>query len=106
VKSFYLFAAVIGAIVPGIFFLQFIQFNGLDLPAYTSALFVNGAAGGFSSDLLISSLVFWGYLFQQAKNNSAPRPWLFVALNLGIGLSCALPAYLYAREKAGDARRG
>jgi hypothetical protein len=81
-KSFYLFAAVIGAIVPGIFFFQFIQINGLDLPAFVSALFVNGAAGGFSSDLLISSFVFWGYMFQQTKTNSAPRPWLFVALNL------------------------
>ena len=105
-EKFYLFAAVIGAIVPGIFFLQFIRLNGLDLPAFISALFVNGAAGGFSLDLLISSFVFWGYMFQQTKNNSAPRPWLFVALNLGIGLSCALPAYLYAREKAGDAHRG
>jgi hypothetical protein len=105
-KRFYLFAAVIGAIVPGVFFFQFIQVNGLDLPAFISALFVNGAAGGFSADLLISSFVFWGYMFQKTKDNSAPRPWLFVALNLGIGLSCALPAYLYARENARDAHRG
>lgn len=105
-KSFYLFAAVIGAIVPGIFFAQFIQLNGLDLSAFVSALFVNGAAGGFSSDLLISSFVFWAYMFQQMKNNPTTKPWLFMALNLGIGLSCALPAYLYVKEKAMGANRG
>lgn len=105
-KSFYLLAAVTGTIIPGIFFFQFFQSSGLDLPAFASALFVNGAAGGFSSDLLISSLVFWGYMFQQTKKTSAPRPWLFVALNLGIGLSCALPAYLYAREQASAALSG
>jgi len=105
-KNFYLFAAVVGAIVPGIFFAQFIQLNGLNFRTFISALFVNGAAGGFSSDLLISSFVFWAYMFQQTKNNSAPKPWLFMVLNLGIGLSCALPAYLYAREKAVDVHRG
>jgi hypothetical protein len=106
VKNFYLFAAIVGAIVPGLFFAQFIQLHGVNLPAFISALFVNGAAGGFSSDLLISSLVFWAYMFQQTKTNPTPKPWLFMALNLGIGLSCALPAYLYAREKAVGAHRG
>lgn len=101
-KNFYLLAAVVGAIVPGVFFAQFIQLNGLDLPAFVSALFVNGAAGGFSSDLLISSVVFWAFMFQRARANAGPPPWLFVALNLGIGLSCALPAYLYAVAKARD----
>jgi hypothetical protein len=105
-KNLYLFAAIVGAIVPGIFFAQFIQLNGVNLPAFVSALFVNGAAGGFSSDLLISSFVFWAYMFHQTKKGQAPKPWLFMALNLCIGLSCALPAYLYAREKAGDAHRG
>ena len=99
-KNIYLVAAIIGAIIPGLFFFQFIQLNGVDLPAFVSALFVNGAAGGFSADLLISSFVFWAFMFQQGKINGGPKPWLFIALNLGIGLSCALPAYLYAREKA------
>jgi hypothetical protein len=99
-KHIYLAAAILGAIIPGIFFFQFIQLNGVDLPAFISALFVNGAAGGFSADLLISSFVFWAYMFQQVRVHAGPKPWLFMALNLGIGLSCALPAYLYAKEKA------
>ena len=105
-KNVYLVAAVIGAIIPICFFAQFIQLNGVDLPAFTKALFVNGAAGGFSSDLLISSFVFWANMFQQARTSSAPKPWLFMVINLCVGLSCALPAYLYAREKAAYAHRG
>lgn len=97
-KKIYLIAAIIGIIIPGFFFFQFIQLNGVNLPAFISALFVNGAAGGFSADLLISSFVFWAFMFQQQKMSNAPTPWLFIALNLGIGLSCALPAYLYAVE--------
>lgn len=98
-KNAYLAAAVIGALVPGFFFFSFIQDNGLDLPAFVSALFANGAAGGFTADLLISSFVFWAFMFQQRKRVNGPNPLIFIALNLCIGLSCALPAYLWAREK-------
>jgi len=95
-KKIYLFATILGAIIPYFFFFQFIQLNGVNLPDFISALFVNGAAGGFSSDLLLSSFVFWVFMFQQWKMSNAPKPCLFIALNLTIGLSCALPAYLYA----------
>ena len=98
-KKIYLLLAIIGAIIPYIFFFQFMQTSGFNLIAFFSALFVNGAAGGFSADLLLSSFIFWLFMFQQAKKSNDPNPYIFIALNLTIGLSCALPAYLYAREK-------
>jgi len=99
-KQFYLVAAIIGAIIPYAFFFDFIHNNGVDLPAFISGLFLNGASGGFSADLFISSFVFWAYMFRQQKRNGGPTPALFIALNLCIGLSCALPAYLYKIESA------
>ncbi len=93
-KSLYLMLAIAGALVPYLFFFDFFTAQGFDIPAFVSALFSNGAVGGFTADLLISSAVFWA-MMAQAK---ARRIWLFVLLNLSIGLSCALPAYLYARE--------
>ncbi len=98
-KKLYLLLAIIGAIVPYFFFFQFIQAEGVNIPAFISALFVNGAAGGFSADLLLTSFVFWLFMFQQVKESNGPKPYIFIVLNLAIGLSCALPAFLYAREK-------
>ena len=98
-KKAYLTLAVIGAIVPYIFFFQFIQAEGFNIPSFVSSLFVNGAAGGFSADLLLSSFIFWLFMFQELRKANNPKPYLFIILNLTIGLSCALPAYLYAREK-------
>ncbi len=66
-KKLYLLLAIIGAIVPYFFFFQFIQSEGLSIPAFISALFVNGAGGGFSADLLLTSFVFWLLMFQQVK---------------------------------------
>jgi hypothetical protein len=94
-RSFYLVFAVAGAIIPLAFFAQFFFGSGeLTVLDFVPALFVNGAAGGFAADLFISSLVFWGYMW--SRRGSGPKMLPFVALNLCIGLSCALPAYLYA----------
>lgn len=98
-KNFYLILALVGAIVPYIFFFQFIQVEGLNIHSFVSALFSNGAAGGFSADLLLSSFIFWLFMFHQLRKAHNPKPYLFIFLNLTIGLSCALPAYLYARER-------
>ncbi len=97
-KRFYLLMAIIGAVVPYIFFFQFFADEGLNLGGFVSALFANGAAGGFSADLLITSFVFWVAMAYQQKQGKGPGPLPFVVLNLLIGLSCAVPAYLYMRE--------
>ncbi len=94
-RAMYLFLAIIGAVIPYIFFIGFFSSNGFDLARFIQGLFANGAAGGFTSDVLISSAAFWTYMFYRKANASGPTPWGFIVLNLTIGLSCALPAYLY-----------
>jgi hypothetical protein len=96
-KNIYLLLAILGGIIPYLFFFQFIQIEGLNIPLFVESLFVNGAAGGFSADLLFTSFVFWLFMFVESKDSSNPKPYLFIILNLTIGLSCALPAYLYAK---------
>lgn len=98
-RSTYLLLAILGAAVPYLFFLDFFGEYGVSVSDFIVALFANSAVGGFTADLLISSFVFWLYMFArraQTKGTS-PAPWIFMLLNLGIGLSCALPAYLYAQ---------
>lgn len=97
-KNVYLVAAIVGAIVPYLFFIQFFSVEGVDITLFISALFSNSVSGGFAADLFVSSFVFWAFMFHQLRKPSNPKPYLFIVLNLTIGLSCALPAYLYARE--------
>lgn len=93
-KNFYLVLTILGAVVPIMFFVGVFHADPIGPAAFVPALFANSAAAGFSADIVIASVAFWVYIFS-AK--TGPRPWLFVALNLCIGLSCALPAYLYRR---------
>jgi hypothetical protein len=97
-KRLYLILAIAGAILPYFFFGQYIFNNGLNLPGFVSSLFANPPATGFTVDLLFISFVFWIMMIHQRKQGKGPNPILFIILNLLIGLSCAFPAYLYARS--------
>jgi hypothetical protein len=93
-KRHYLLLALLGAFVPNIFFFQFFSMEGLSLGGFLSGLFTNGAAREFIADLLFTSMVFWIFMFHRRSALKSPHPLLFTLLNLTIGLSCALPAYL------------
>ncbi len=95
IKTIYLVLAIVGAVVPYIFFIQHFGAAGFGVTDFISALFVNSAASGFTSDLVITSLVFWIAMYQRRSQGKGPNPAFFILLNLAIGLSCALPAYLY-----------
>ena len=96
-KRLYLILAIIGGILPYIFFGQYFLESGLNLPGFVSALFANPPATGFTVDLLFTSFVFWIMMFHERRQGKGPNPLIFIVLNLFIGLSCAFPAYLYAR---------
>lgn len=97
-RNLYLSLAIVGAAVPYFYFMQHFAVDGLALPAFLAAAFATPVASGFAADLFISSFVFWVFMFQAGEG--APKPWPFIVLNLLIGLSCALPAYLYWRARA------
>ena len=99
-KNIYLALAIIGAVVPYVFFAQHFGQAGFDIVTFSKAVFANPAASGFTADLFISSFVFWLVMMVRRRSASGPSPILFIVLNLTIGLSCALPAYLYANESS------
>ncbi|MEQ8859673.1 MAG: DUF2834 domain-containing protein [Pseudomonadales bacterium] len=96
-KAVYLSLAVVGAVVPGAFFAAHFAGNGYGLIAFLEAVSATPAASGFAADVLISSVALWAFLFASGDGR---RAWLIVPLNLFIGLSCALPVYLYLRLRA------
>lgn len=98
-KNLFLLLAIIGGVVPYLFFGSFIATNGVDLPLFGRLLFANGAVAGFSADLLITSFIFWFWSYPIAqKRGLGWRWWVCVLVNLTVGLSCAFPLFLYFAE--------
>jgi Terpene cyclase DEP1 len=97
-KQLYLVFAIIGTIIPWIFFADFFSNQGFNLPLFFRSLFVNSVAGGFSVDLLISILLFWIWSFYDAKKHHVKHWWIVLPTASCVGLALALALYLYFRE--------
>ncbi len=102
-RWFYLAAAVLGGILPYVFLLGYFAEHGLDLVGFVGALFANRVSTGFAVDLVISSLVFWPFMWGEARRLGMGRRWAYVLLNLTVGLSLALPLFLFFRQGRLDA---
>ena len=99
IRTFYLAAAIVGTVIPWLFFGAFFNAHGPDLPLFLRSLFANDPAGGFSADVLISLPVFWAWSWRDAKKRSVAGWWLVPPASFCVGLSLALPLYLYLRER-------
>lgn len=98
-KNFYLAAAIAGGIAPYAAYFGFLAY----VPGSSGALSLawgTPIAAATLTDFTISCLVFWPFLFAESKRHGIRWPWFYVIANVLIGLSFALPAFLYSREKA------
>jgi len=91
-RKFWLFATIIGTLLPYYFFYNQIVSSDFEWGNLLSLIFPTYAATGFVVDLLITSFIFWIYIFKKVDKSLFIQ---IVALNLAIGLSAALPYYLF-----------
>ncbi|MGU3577020.1 DUF2834 domain-containing protein [Brucellaceae bacterium C25G] len=98
-KNFYLMMAIVGTVIPWVFFGSFFALNGFNIIFFVQSLFANGAAGGFSADVLITIIIFWVWSWRDANENKVARWWLILPASFCVGLSLALPLYMYLRER-------
>ena len=98
-KPLYLFLTIAGSIAPWYWILQDPSVL-LSLPLFLQRAFANNVAATVSSDLVISGLTFFGFAWVELKRLGVSRWWMivYIALTFGVGLSCALPFFLYRRE--------
>jgi hypothetical protein len=96
-RRIYLVASVLGFILP-VGMLIYFNMSGFTLPIILSEVTSNQAALLLFTDLVISSLVFWAFLFHEGRRLNIRHLWVYVFLNLFVGLSLALPLFLYSRE--------
>jgi len=97
-KNFYLIAAAIGAVAPFATYFGYLAY----VPGSSSALSLawgNPIAAATLADFTIACLVFWPFVYVESKKLGIRYWWLFVVTSIFVGLSFALPAFLYVRER-------
>src|SRR5215510_2233221 len=98
-KNIYLLFAVLGFYAPYYFFFKFLSASGFDILLLVSQLFANNISTFFAADLIISILVFWVWMIIEANKLKMKNWWLYISASLTVGLSFALPLFLYFRER-------
>ena len=101
-KNIYLALAIIGFVAPYYFFLQVREFDlGELFQLFSSSKILSGLA----IDLLVSVIAFWIFMFTEARKLEMKYPWVYLLATLLVGLSFALPLFLYFRERKLEGNR-
>jgi len=103
-KNIYLFLTAVGLLVPYYFLFKFLGANGFNISLLLNQLFANHISTFFAVDLIISIIIFWVYMIAEANKLQMKNPWLYILASLTVGLSFALPLFLYFREQKLESR--
>ena len=99
-KNIYLLLCLIGIGVPYSQFLPWVFANGLDWRLFLASLAVNRISLFFVADVLVSALVLMLFIRMESSRVKIRRGWIVTAGLCLVGVSFALPVYLYLRERA------
>ncbi len=99
-QSLYLVLTIVGAIAPWYWILQDPAVL-LSPMLFLARSVANNIATTWATDVIISAIAFWCFAAIELKRLGSSQRWLFVyvGLTLGVGVSCALPFFLYRRER-------
>lgn len=95
-KNIFLILTVLGFIAPYYFFLQVREF---DLAGFLQQVSASELLSGLAMDLLVAVIVFWFFMFTEARKLQMKNAWVYVLATMLVGLSFALPLFLYFRER-------
>ena len=99
-KNTYLLLCILGAAIPYSQFVPWVMENGLHLRLLLQQLFANRISAFFGLDVLVSSLVLVVFMRVQGRLLRIRFRWLAIVGLCAVGVSLALPLFLYLRERA------
>src|SRR6266436_8308654 len=95
----YFVAAILGAILPLSQLVPFVAAHGFDMNLFSRQLFQNNVSAFFGMDVIVSSLVLWLFVFSEGRRRGMRNLWLYVVCNLAVGVSLAIPLFLFFRQR-------
>jgi hypothetical protein len=104
-KNIYLFLCILGAAIPYSQFIPWVMENGLHVGLLVRQLFANRISAFFGLDVLVSSAVLLVFMRAEGKQLRMRNRWLPIGGLCVVGVSLALPLFLYLRERALEENR-
>jgi hypothetical protein len=99
-KNVYLFLCILGVGIPYSQFAPWVMENGLQLGLLVHQLFANRISAFFGLDVLVSSAVLLVFMSVEGRLLRIRFRWMAIVGLCAVGVSLALPLFLYLRERA------
>ncbi len=97
---FFLGLAFLGAVAPYSFMGQFLLTHGLNLAEFKTQLASSPISCFMGAAFAIASLVTLFFVISEGRRLKMKGLWLPVLASILVGVSCALPLFLYLRDLA------
>ena len=97
-KTVYLVLCVFGVVLPLSQLIPFLRDHGLDLSLMVAQLFANPISSFFGLDVIVTTVVVWVWVAFEGRRAGVRHLWAPIAASLLVGVSLALPLFLYLRE--------
>ncbi|MDX1686335.1 MAG: DUF2834 domain-containing protein [Saprospiraceae bacterium] len=97
-KSVYLILAIFGAVIPLSYFLSYVVESGFDIYLMVDAMFESGLASYFGWNVVLTFFTLIAFVLTEGMRLGMKNRWIYIVMGIFIGVSLALPAFLYARE--------
>jgi hypothetical protein len=99
VRHFYLALALLGLLLPYWQLIPWLVAHGPNLALLFRELFANRVAAAFGIDVLLSAIVFLAFVLGEGRRLQIRGLWLPIGAVVLVGVSFALPLFLYMRER-------
>jgi hypothetical protein len=97
-KLLYAALCVLGTALPCSQFVPFLREHGVDLRLVIEQLFANRISSFFGLDVVVATVVLWVFVAVEGRRLRIAHLWAPIAASLTVGVSLALPLFLYLRE--------
>lgn len=101
----FLFAAILGTVLPLAYLFPFLTAHGFDVPLLFKELFQTNVSAFFGVDVIISAVVLLLFVSIEGPRRRMKNLWVYFLCTLLVGVSSGLPLFLFFRERKLDAER-
>lgn len=98
-KTLYLILCIVGVVLPYWQFLPWLAANGMNFTLFFHQLFANRISAFFAMDVLVSAVALIVFARRESPHLTGFSRWLPLIAVLTVGVSLALPLFLYLRER-------
>ena len=99
-KTLYLALCLLGFILPYAEFVPWVLQHGLNLTLFARELLSTRIGAFFGMDVIVSAMALIVFTRVEGKRAGVRARWLVIVALLMVGVSLALPLFLYLREAA------